>query len=109
MPYGFASHVDEGGKVKGVMAAAAIVFFAFYGFDAVATSAEEAKNPGRDLKIGIIGSMAVCTTIYMLVAISAIGAVNHAQIAQSGEPLAFALRTPEHAFAARARKRLADG
>lgn len=99
MPYGFASHV-EGGEVRGVMAAAAIVFFAFYGFDAVATSAEEAKNPSRDLKIGIIGSMAVCTLIYMLVAISAVGAVNHADLAASGEPLAYVLRTLNHPVAA---------
>ena len=74
MPYGFGSTVDADGVTRGVMAAAAIVFFAFYGFDAVATSAEEAKNPGRDLTIGIIGSMAVCTIIYMLVAIAAVGA-----------------------------------
>jgi basic amino acid/polyamine antiporter, APA family len=100
MPYGFASHVAEGGEVKGVMAAAAIVFFAFYGFDAVATSAEEAKNPSRDLKIGIIGSMAVCTLIYMLVAISAVASVNHAAIAASDEPLAFVLRTLGHPGAA---------
>jgi APA family basic amino acid/polyamine antiporter len=45
MPYGFGSTVDAEGTTRGVMAAAAIVFFAFYGFDAVATSAEEAKNP----------------------------------------------------------------
>jgi APA family basic amino acid/polyamine antiporter len=100
MPYGFASHVAEGGEVKGVMAAAAIVFFAFYGFDAVATSAEEAKNPGRDLKIGIIGSMAVCTLIYMLVAVSAVAAVNHKDLAASGEPLAYVLRTLGHPAAA---------
>jgi len=99
MPYGFASHA-EGREVKGVMAAAAIVFFAFYGFDAVATSAEEAKNPSRDLKIGIIGSMAVCTLIYMLVAISAVASVNHAAIAASDEPLAFVLRTLGHPSAA---------
>ena len=100
MPYGFASHVAEGGEVKGVMAAAAIVFFAFYGFDAVATSAEEAKNPGRDLKIGIIGSMAVCTLIYMLVAVSAVAAVNHEDLAASGEPLAYVLRVLGHPGAA---------
>lgn len=99
MPYGFGSHVD-GAERRGVMAAAAIVFFAFYGFDAVATSAEEARNPGRDLKIGILGSMAVCTLIYMLVAISAVAAVNHAEIAKSAEPLAFVLRTLEHPIAA---------
>ncbi|MBC8027536.1 MAG: amino acid permease, partial [Steroidobacteraceae bacterium] len=101
MPYGFGSRVDGDGVTRGVMAAAAIVFFAFYGFDAVATSAEEAKNPGRDLTIGIIGSMAVCTIIYMLVAISAIGAVSHAQVGDSSEPLAFVMRTLEHPVAAR--------
>jgi APA family basic amino acid/polyamine antiporter len=100
MPYGFASHTTPEGATKGVMAAAAIVFFAFYGFDAVATSAEEAKNPGRDLTIGIIGSMAMCTIIYMLVAVSAIGAVNYQLIAQSAEPLAFVLRTLQHPVAA---------
>jgi APA family basic amino acid/polyamine antiporter len=101
-PHGFGSAADPAGVTRGVMAAAAIVFFAFYGFDAVATSAEEAKNPGRDLKIGIIGSMVVCTTIYILVAISAVGAVNYTQIAASSEPLALVLRTLEHPFAARA-------
>jgi basic amino acid/polyamine antiporter, APA family len=100
-PHGFGSAPDSAGVTRGVMAAAAIVFFAFYGFDAVATSAEEAKNPGRDLKIGIIGSMAVCTTIYILVAVAAVGSVNHAQIAASGEPLAFVLRTLDHPLAAR--------
>lgn len=98
MPYGFASHADDGGTTRGVMAAAAIVFFAFYGFDAVATSAEEAKNPGRDLTIGIIGSMAVCTLIYMLVAIAAVGAVNYAAVGRSAEPLALVLRTLDQPF-----------
>lgn len=91
MPYGFGS-VETGGEKRGVMAAAAIVFFAFYGFDAVATSAEEAKNPGRDLTIGIVGSMLVCTVIYMAVAIAAIGALPFQQLAHSAEPLALVLR-----------------
>ncbi|TCM15707.1 amino acid/polyamine/organocation transporter (APC superfamily) [Novosphingobium sp. PhB165] len=91
MPYGFAS-TEVGGMQRGVMAAAAIVFFAFYGFDAVATSAEEAKNPGRDLTIGIVGSMLVCTVIYMAVAITAIGALPFQQLANSPEPLALVLR-----------------
>ena len=82
MPYGFGSHV-EGGATRGVMAAAAIVFFAFYGFDAVATSAEEARNPGRDLTIGIIGSMAACTAIYMGVAVTAIGAVSYLDVTEA--------------------------
>jgi len=87
MPYGFGSD----GK-HGVMAAAAIVFFAFYGFDAVATSAEETRNPARDLKIGIIGSMLLCTIIYMAVAIAAVGALPFTALANSPEPLALVLR-----------------
>jgi len=98
MPYGFASHTD-GTQTRGVMAAAAVVFFAFYGFDAVATSAEEARNPKRDLTIGIIGSMAVCTLIYILVAVAAIGALPFTTLGQSAEPLALVLRTLGHPFA----------
>ena len=92
MPYGFGS-VESGGKKHGVMAAAAIVFFAFYGFDAVATSAEETKNPGRDLTIGIIGSMVLCTAIYMAVGISAVGALAYQSLGNSPEPLALVLRS----------------
>ena len=99
MPYGFVSHVDASGATKGVMAAAAIVFFAFYGFDAVATSAEETKNPKRDLTIGIIGSMLVCTMIYILVAISAVGAMHYTTLGHSPEPLALVLRTLGHPLA----------
>ncbi|HEX7012509.1 MAG TPA: amino acid permease [Steroidobacteraceae bacterium] len=95
MPYGFLS-VDHGTGTRGVMVAAAIVFFAFYGFDAVATSAEETKQPARDLTIGIIGSMAVCTLIYIAVAVSAVGAVHYTTWAASSEPLAFVLRTLGH-------------
>ena len=60
MPYGFPKSGAADGVEVGVMAAAAIIFFAFYGFDAIATAAEETKNPGRDLTIGIVGSMVVC-------------------------------------------------
>jgi APA family basic amino acid/polyamine antiporter len=95
MPYGFGSTFEAGEK-RGVMAAAAIVFFAFYGFDAVATSAEETRNPGRDLTIGIIGSMAISTTIYILVAVAAVGAVSYTVLGGSPEPLALALRTLGH-------------
>jgi APA family basic amino acid/polyamine antiporter len=52
----------------GIMAAGAVVFFAYIGFDAVSTTAEEAKNPSRDLPIGIISSLIVCTLLYLLVA-----------------------------------------
>jgi APA family basic amino acid/polyamine antiporter len=53
---------------SGVMAAAAVVFFAYIGFDAVSTTAEEARNPQRDLPIGIIASLVICTLLYLLVA-----------------------------------------
>lgn len=53
---------------SGVMAAAAVVFFAYIGFDAVSTTAEEAKNPRRDLPIGIIASLVICTLLYLAVA-----------------------------------------
>ncbi len=84
----------------GVMAAAAIIFFAFYGFDAISTAAEETKNPGRDLSIGIVGSMVVCTALYLIVAAAAIGAQPPAAFAESGEPLAFILRQLNQPFAA---------
>jgi APA family basic amino acid/polyamine antiporter len=100
MPYGFAAH-EVNGEVRGVMAAAAIIFFAFYGFDAVSTAAEEAKNPGRDLTYGIVGSMIVCTVLYMAVAAAALGAMLYTEFAKSPEPLAHILRTLGHPLAAR--------
>ena len=54
--------------LPGIMGAAAVVFFAYIGFDAVSTTAEEAKNPRRDLPIGIIASLVVCTILYLAVA-----------------------------------------
>ncbi|MFL6830667.1 MAG: amino acid permease, partial [Sphingomicrobium sp.] len=91
MPYGFPRSGPSGSEV-GVMAAAAIIFFAFYGFDAIATAAEEAKDPGRDLAIGIVGSMLLCVLIYMAVAAAAIGAEPFQRFASSTEPLALILR-----------------
>ncbi len=91
MPYGFAKNGPPGKEV-GVMAASAIIFFAFYGFDAIATAAEETKNPDRDLKIGIVGSMLMCVLIYMAVAGTAIGALAYTRFANSPEPLALILR-----------------
>jgi APA family basic amino acid/polyamine antiporter len=91
-PYGFPKSVGPDGVERGVMAAAAIIFFAFYGFDAIATAAEEAKNPGRDLAIGIVGSMVACVIIYMAVAGAAIGALHYTRFADSPEPLALILR-----------------
>jgi basic amino acid/polyamine antiporter, APA family len=99
MPFGFPRSGPPGAEV-GVMAAAAIIFFAFYGFDAIATAAEEAKDPGRDLAIGIVGSMAVCVLIYMVIAATAIGALGYARFAGSPEPLALILREIGHGWAA---------
>jgi APA family basic amino acid/polyamine antiporter len=100
MPYGFPKTGAPGAEV-GVMAAAAIIFFAFYGFDAIATAAEEAKNPGRDLAIGIVGSMLACVVIYMVVATAAIGALAYGRFANSPEPLALILREIGQPWAAR--------
>jgi APA family basic amino acid/polyamine antiporter len=100
MPFGFPRSGPAGSEV-GVMAAAAIIFFAFYGFDAIATAAEEAKNPDRDLAIGIVGSMVVCVIIYMAVAAAAIGALGYDRFANSPEPLALILREIGHGWAAR--------
>jgi APA family basic amino acid/polyamine antiporter len=99
-PYGWGSEVIDGAN-RGIMAAAAIIFFAFYGFDAVSTAAEETINPGRDLKIGIIGSMLICTLLYMAVAAAALGGSTYQQLAASGEPLAMVLRNLNHPFAAK--------
>lgn len=93
MPYGYAANVGSDGVQRGVMAAAAIIFFAFYGFDAISTAAEETKRPERDLPIAIIGSMAICTIIYMLVAAVAVGATPFARFADSPEPLSLILRS----------------
>jgi APA family basic amino acid/polyamine antiporter len=92
MPYGFPKTVSADGTGRGVMAAAAIIFFAFYGFDAISTAAEETKNPGRDLAIGIVGSMVACVLIYMGVAVAAVGALSYTRFAGSAEPLALILR-----------------
>ena len=91
-PYGFAKHMGPDNVERGVMAAAAIIFFAFYGFDAIATAAEETRNPDRDLKIGIVGSMFVCVVIYIAVAVAAVGAIAYTRFANSPEPLALILR-----------------
>ena len=54
------------GGILGILGAAGVVFFAYIGFDAVSTTAQEAKNPKRDMPIGILGSLALCTVLYVL-------------------------------------------
>src|SRR5947207_3182199 len=65
---------------SGVMTGAAIVFFAYIGFDAVSTAAQEAKNPQKDMPIGIIGSLLICTVLYILVSGIATGVVPYKEL-----------------------------
>jgi len=75
---------------KGIMTGAALVFFAYIGFDAITTAAEETKNPKRDLPIGIIGSLVITTLLYIAVTLVLTGIVPFSMLA-TAEPLATAL------------------
>lgn len=75
-----------------VMSAAALVFFAFIGFDAVTSAAEEVKNPARDLPIGIIGSLAVCAILYVVVAAIMTGIVPYMDFKGVDHPVSLALQ-----------------
>ena len=75
------------GSGVGIVGAAATMFFAYVGFDAVSTAAEETKNPQRNVPIGLIGSLAICTIFYMLVAAGAVGTMG-------GQPILGADGTP---------------
>ena len=77
--------------IGGVFTAAALVFFAFIGFDIVATAAEETKNPQRDVPRGIFGSLAICTVLYVLVSLVITGMVRYDRISVEA-PLANAFR-----------------
>ena len=74
----------------GIHQGAAIVFFAYIGFDAISTAAEETKNPQRNMPIGILGGLAICTLIYVIVGIVATGLVPYQQL-KAADPLARAL------------------
>jgi basic amino acid/polyamine antiporter, APA family len=78
--------------VGGILAGAAIVFFAFIGFDIVATAAEETKNPAKDLPRGIIGSLVICTVLYVAVSLVVVGMQNYTQLSETA-PLADAFRS----------------
>ncbi|HEX8156965.1 MAG TPA: amino acid permease [Solirubrobacteraceae bacterium] len=78
--------------IGGIFSAAALVFFAYIGFDIVATAAEEAKNPQRDLPIGIFASLAICTALYVAVSLVVTGMVPYDQI-KIEAPLAEAFRS----------------
>ncbi|MFL5620912.1 MAG: APC family permease [Gemmatimonadaceae bacterium] len=78
----------------GIHHGAAIVFFAYIGFDAISTAAEETKNPQRNLPIGILGGLAICTVIYVIVGAVLTGMVNYKELDPSlhADPLAYALQ-----------------
>ncbi|MCI0628450.1 MAG: amino acid permease [Acidobacteria bacterium] len=74
----------------GIATGAALIFFAYIGFDAISTTAEEARNPQRDMPIGMIGSLAICTVLYVLITAVLTGIVPYQQLG-TAEPLATAL------------------
>jgi len=92
-----AMHIDTANYVpfapngwRGIHQGAAIVFFAYIGFDAISTAAEETRNPQRNLPIGILGGLAICTVIYVIVGAVATGLVPYTQL-RAADPLAKAL------------------
>lgn len=87
MPFGF----------KGVMAGAAQVFFAYLGFDAVAASAAEVRNPSRNMPRGIIGTLLICTVLYMLVSVVLTGMISYTRL-NVADPVAFALHAVNQDF-----------
>jgi basic amino acid/polyamine antiporter, APA family len=76
---------------SGIMRGAAVIFFSFIGFDAVSTAAQEARAPQRDMPVGILGSLAICTTLYMLVSFVMVGMVPYKAMLGSPAPMIVAL------------------
>lgn len=83
--------------LSGIMRGAGVIFFAYIGFDAVSTAAQEAKNPQRDMPIGIIGSLAVCTVLYILFSYVLTGIVNYKELGVAA-PVAVAVDKTPYAF-----------
>ncbi len=88
-PSNWSPFAPEG--VAGVLKGVSAVFFAYIGFDAISTTAEECKNPSRDLPRAIFYSLAICTILYVLIAFVLTGMVNHKELAV-GDPLAFVFK-----------------
>ena len=76
---------------RGVVHGAAYIFFAYIGFDAVSTAAQEAKNPQRDMPIGLLGSLGICTILYIVVALVLTGTVHYTRL-NVGAPVSLAIR-----------------
>ncbi|MFC7546806.1 amino acid permease [Plantactinospora sp. GCM10030261] len=85
--------------ISGIFAAGALVFFAFIGFDIVATAAEETKLPQRDMPRGILGSLAICTALYVAVSLVVVGMQNYAEL-DTEAPLAAAFQAVGQPFVA---------
>jgi APA family basic amino acid/polyamine antiporter len=83
------------GGIMGILGAAGVVFFAYIGFDAVSTAAQEAKNPSRDMPIGILGSLVICTVLYVLFAyvLSGVATVEDFRSTGREASVAFAIST----------------
>lgn len=83
--------------LSGIMRGAGMIFFAYIGFDAVSTAAQETKDPKRDMPIGILGSLAICTVLYIAFALVLTGIVNYRDMLGDAAPVATAIdRTPFH-------------
>jgi APA family basic amino acid/polyamine antiporter len=84
----------------GVLTGAAIVFFAFIGFDAVSTAAQEAKNPSKDMPIGILGSLVICTILYILFSYVLTGVAPYTDFVKAGKEasVAYAIDTYMHGY-----------
>jgi APA family basic amino acid/polyamine antiporter len=104
LPNGFLGEISG----MGVAGAAASIFFAYVGFDAVSTAAEETRNPQRNMPIGLIASLAICTLFYLLVAAGAVGSIGAQPVLDPATGIAFqpgsaglaaACRLPQHAAA----------
>src|SRR6516225_8201858 len=83
--------------LSGVLRGAGVIFFAYIGFDAVSVAAQEARNPQKDMPIGILGSLVVCTIFYILVSGITVGLVPYKQMLGSAAPLVVAIRAAETA------------
>jgi basic amino acid/polyamine antiporter, APA family len=83
--------------ISGIFRGAAIIFFAYIGFDAVSTSAQEAKDPQRDMPVGIIGSLVICTLLYVLVSAAMISLVPYQEMRDQAAPLVIAVESAERA------------
>ena len=92
-PRGWGNPLSSSGT--GILGAAASIFFAYVGFDAVSTAAEETKNPQRNVPIGLIGSLLICTVFYLLVAAGVVGAYGAQPLMDPATGLAFKEGSPE--------------